>query len=376
MNFELYIHGATNGQKVLCSKEEDVDYCKNFYANTIKNNNLFRVDIRHNNSYYSFIKYNLIGGDNRRGGYFGITLRIDNNFCDSIDKLYPYFISLYNKYIEGKIIKGDRYSVSDLPEQTRKDIENEFGNILSDLKYSLKPINNSFSKQKGNTTPPSYNIKEISNYNYVAILKKNLSILLSDEFPTKDAILLDTQKELNELKKQLNELNQTIDLYKDQNQKKQSEINTLKETMGKIKGQIEENKSLKSFEDNIKAIETPINNIATYLKQYSENATDGSKKPNTNKLIKKLILPIIIAGLLLANCVMYFRVNSRLKNIETIEQQTETTTTTESSTTKDTTKDNTEEVTQETTNEDNIEAENESPLNHDKNKKNETIKKD
>ena len=149
--------------------------------------------------------------------------------------------------------------------------------------------------------------------------------MLSDEFPTKDAILLDTQK-------QLNELNQKIDLYKDQNQKKQSEINTLKETMGKIK----ENKS---FEDNIKAIETPINNIATYLKQYSENATDGSKKPNTNKLIKKLILPIIIAGLLLANCVMYFRVDSRLKNIKTIEQQTKTATTTESSTTEDTTKD-------------------------------------
>ncbi len=365
MNFELYIHGATNGQKVLCSKEEDIDYCKSFYTNTIKNNSFFRAEIRRDNSYYTFTRYNLIGGDGRSGGYFGITLRIDKNFCNSIDRLYSYFAFLYNIYIEGKIIQGNRYLVSDLTEQTQKNIENEFGKILSDLQYSLKPIDNSFSKQKGNIL--KRNINEVSNHDYVAILKENGSILLSEEFPTKDAIVSSAQK-------QLSELQQTVEQYKNQDRIKQNEINTLNEKMRELKQQAAENKSLKSFEDNIKRIETPIRDIAIYLKQRRENATGIPKKT-----IKKLIVPVIIALLLLANVWMYYKVDSRLENLEKIEQQTKNPTTTESSTTEDTSKDNTEARTQETTNEDNIKEENGPSLpllNYDKNKKNGNNKKE
>ena len=304
MNIEVYLHGVPAGQKI-STQGEDNKYLQQFY--TIARNRQDKVnteliaEIRNQNIYYTFLKYNLVAcQDNRNGSFFGLTLRIDGSYCSDFEGIYYLLSNIYSNNVVGTILKDNKYRSDDFPKSLIKDIEETIVNQIQQ-KYALSfyPVDNGFAKQRGNVS--ECNLAEISNNSILTILRKNLIIYLSEEYPTHNNII-DTYK--------AGRLQQN-NIIKDKDTKINSLVNENNQLEKQNKEMKEQNKKLQSqrtFSENIDKIETPIEEIAQYL-------SERKKQQGKDKISVKKILLIVIAILLAVNVIMFFKFNKTLKEI-------------------------------------------------------------
>lgn len=301
MNIEVYLHGVPAGFKSL-SKDSDKQYLENFYgSNKIDVNTGIVIEIKNKSIYYTFLRNNLIANDGRNGSYFGLTLRLDDMFCEDMEGIYTLLSTIDREYIIGSIIKDNKYIVTAFNEEKRKNIEEH---IIKEIREKfpryLKAIDNSFSKQRGNVL--KQNILEISNKNIISILKKNLIICLSEEYPTINDRIKATDKQLQISKSENIEISNKLKALQNQNNELEIRNNELRENNRRLQNQ-------KNFQDNVHNIEQPIQEVAEYLRERRITKEKGIS-------IKQVFI-IVIVILLGINVFMFCKFNKTLNEIKT-----------------------------------------------------------
>ena len=105
MNVEFQIHGVLdNGQSFW--KQDDKDYYQTFYSPQTKNS-LMTVEVLRRPqgicTYYNYLRYNNVVSA-REGSYFGMSVRIDGEYCVDVRGMYDILDNLFEKKIIGKIL--------------------------------------------------------------------------------------------------------------------------------------------------------------------------------------------------------------------------------------------------------------------------------
>ena len=105
MNVEFQIHGVLdNGQSFW--KQDDRDYYQTFYSPQAKNS-LMTVEVLRRPqgvcTYYNYLRYNNVVS-RREGSYFGMSVRIDGEYCADVRGMYDILDNLFEKKIIGRIL--------------------------------------------------------------------------------------------------------------------------------------------------------------------------------------------------------------------------------------------------------------------------------
>ncbi len=105
MNVEFQIHGVLdNGQSFW--KQDDRNYYQTFYSPQAKNS-LMTVEVLRRPqgicTYYNYLRYNNVVSA-REGSYFGMSVRIDGEYCVDVRGMYDILDNLFEKKIIGRIL--------------------------------------------------------------------------------------------------------------------------------------------------------------------------------------------------------------------------------------------------------------------------------
>ena len=190
MDVEILIHGVPDGQKYYGTKEEQANMGL-FYDNS-KEAVKFVVETKKQGStafaYYTYLRYKgMIEAGGRLGGYFGLTLRLDEYYQDAIH-IYNLLEIVFKRYIVGTLLtpSGDAYKYT-VPDFAIKASEiAQMQQALMQLiqatctKSKFLDIDASFIHPI--TAVPSANIADVSEAALLASIKKYSKVVLSPEY--------------------------------------------------------------------------------------------------------------------------------------------------------------------------------------------------
>lgn len=198
---EFVFHGVPQGFDVWGTSGDK--YYESFY-NILESfkgaKSAFVVEIRKDSnkwcSYYSYVRsQNVIAEGGRTGSYFGMSLKMDGEYCTDVYSLFQLMETIYEQKISGKIIAqsgtNEKYviasfsnadlglkEISDIAiTQIRSNFENDFETI--DI-TATKP-NASISLY--------YNINDVNSETFFNAVKSYGKIFISQFYPSKDAII-------------------------------------------------------------------------------------------------------------------------------------------------------------------------------------------
>lgn len=198
-------------------------------------------------SYYSYVRpQNVIAEGGRTGSYFGMSLKMDGEYCTDVYSLFQLMETIYEQKISGKIIaqsgSNEKYviasfsnadlglkEISDIAiTQIRSNFENDFDTI--DIS-TTKP-NASISLY--------YNINDVNSEAFFNAAKSYGKIFISQIYPSKDAIIngLTSSDKKNQAIKV--EYEEQISLLKKDNQ----QIPGLKGTVTSLSQELEHTKAI------------------------------------------------------------------------------------------------------------------------------------
>lgn len=198
-------------------------------------------------SYYSYVRpQNVIAEGGRTGSYFGMSLKMDGEYCTDVYSLFQLMETIYEQKISGKIIaqsgSNEKYliasfsnadvglkEISDIAiTQIRSNFENDFDTI--DI-TATKP-NASISLY--------YHINDVNSGSFFNASKSYGKIFISQIYPSKDAIingLTSSDKKYQAIKAEYEE---QISLLKKDNQ----QIPGLKGTVTSLSQELEHTKAI------------------------------------------------------------------------------------------------------------------------------------
>ena len=123
-NIKLFVHGVPNGQDIWGNPGADAKYIEAFYGRKSNVASQMILEVMQfggeTNAYYTYFYYNdkIQDKQNRTGGYFALTLRINYYYAD-VQNIYNLLEAAFNKYIIGSVLEytaggGCRFLVSQL----------------------------------------------------------------------------------------------------------------------------------------------------------------------------------------------------------------------------------------------------------------------
>ena len=123
-NIKLFVHGVPNGQDIWGNPGADAKYIEAFYGRKSNVASQMILEVMQfggeTNAYYTYFYYNdkIQDKQNRLGGYFALTLRINYYYAD-VQNIYNLLQAAFNKYIIGSVLDytaggGCRFLVSQL----------------------------------------------------------------------------------------------------------------------------------------------------------------------------------------------------------------------------------------------------------------------
>ena len=123
-NIKLFVHGVPNGQDIWGNPGADAKYIEAFYGRKSNVASQMILEVMQfggeTNAYYTYFYYNdkIQDKQNRTGGYFSLTLRINYYYAD-VQNIYNLLEAAFNKYIIGSVLEytaggGCRFLVSQL----------------------------------------------------------------------------------------------------------------------------------------------------------------------------------------------------------------------------------------------------------------------
>ncbi len=322
MEIKLYVHGVPKGRVIWGAQENEYTYLESFYGYKTNIDVLLFVETiqKHDVSYcyYTYGRYgNILDYDNRSGGYFALTIRVDKYYADLVN-MYNLLDAAYNKFIVSRIIEKNgtvlKFKVIDFKQEDSflRKLEKEIVHYLEQFSddSDFIPLND-FSRNHSSETK-SINLLECNIPTLTAYLKKNGKIIISPFFPSSQLVDCirnkefeikkvreDAQQEIAEIKREKEESVKKIELkYADINgkinklQKEKDEANSraedYKNKWEKVCKEMRVSHDLKiTYDDIVKAVERLAQIIP--IKNPGAQAIVPELSPNSNKLEKNYL---------------------------------------------------------------------------------------
>lgn len=282
---EFVFHGVPQGFDVWGTSGDS--YYESFYniLDTFKNaQSAFVVEIRKDStkfcSYYSYIRpQNVIAEGGRSGSYFGMSLKVEENYCTDVHSLFNLFDTIYTQKISRRLLSNnensERYLIANF-----KDVEGELteisklaiSQIVANFEGDFEVIDSTFTKQNASKSV-YYNINDVNCETFFNATKIYGKVYVSPVYTSKDAIiasLLSSDQKYQEIKREYEDqidvlkkdskqipglqqklitISNDLSTVKSENQRLSAELNSLKSSNSSLK---QDNAKLRQDVDRLK----------------------------------------------------------------------------------------------------------------------------
>lgn len=286
-------------------------YAENLYgsAYTDAEYPFMSIEIKQENSawcfYYTYVVSKTKEVDARPGGHCAIIIRVENEYCEDLSRLYQLLKQLFDAKIRNVFIdRNNKFLVSNF-----EDKKTNADDLISTLRTILsQKFKSSFSELKQRIAPADSRIeRHISEFGcdlYLDTLFKHKSVFLSPEIHQM-AKEIQPLKERNEkLQIGYNQLKEALDNEKTELRRKNAEIEKLRAELNRLKFQNNNwndiLEDLKSFEKDLKSQRNTINKLKTDIKtslpKPEGNPVDVGWAKNKNKILITLLAILVLVG--------------------------------------------------------------------------------
>lgn len=195
-NIKLFVHGVPNGQDIWGNPGADAKYIEAFYGRKSNVASQMILEVMQfggeTNAYYTFFYYNdkIQDKQNRKGGYFALTLRINYYYAD-VQNIYNLLEAAFSKYIIGSVLEytaggGCRFLVSQLNQVDKnfKELEKELEHYLMQFSNDTDFVSLGGFKSNGQNECGSINLLEAASNIVANHVKSTGKISVSSLHPT------------------------------------------------------------------------------------------------------------------------------------------------------------------------------------------------
>ena len=314
--FQIAISGSPKGQQF---RGDEVlrKYSETLYSEEFKNEKaeFVRCDIKEENGktcfYYSYIVPNTREEEGRSGGYFAISIRSEEAYCEDMSRLYQLFDQLYKKMVEDELVsKQKQFLVSEFDKGKAESIINALKKQLTDkFAASFTLLERKLSKPNGNCTLRCH----VSDNGCDFFLNDFFSCgsaILSPEIPRADvkakqfeSALKDSKQECADKETKLQnaqakekDLRSKISELQATEKDLRSKISELEKENDKIKGQLTASKPMPEKVDELINLLKPFGSQTRTINRQTRNTAPWNEKNIQNILLGIVVLSILIAG--------------------------------------------------------------------------------
>ncbi len=309
MDVEVLIHGVPRGHDYYGIKEEEK--CKDCFYDGSKEETKFYVETKRSGNlkyaYYTYLKYNgVVDYEERKGSYFGLTLRVDEYYKD-VSHIYNVIDMIFKRNVVGTLLipynSSYKYTTPNFANKItdiEKIQESLIQLIISTCVVSkFVKIDNSFINQYSSL--PSFNINEMDEENIILYLKKYSRIVASPSYKTESEKKIDAK--INDINSRQGE---KIAGKEKIISEKDTKIRSLEAAISKRDNEIVSlNDKIRSFEHKgeigqlVLKIKEPITSLAKYFIVEETNVKEEPKNKFENKNFYLIILNTILVILLI-----------------------------------------------------------------------------
>ncbi len=328
MKSEIVFHGVPQGHNTWGT--DDAKYYEGFYNGIdafSKTKNLFVVEVLRNggsfSAFYSLIKaYQVTALNGRSGSYFGMTLRVDGEYCTQVHSLCNLFEQVFSQKIVGQVLEsvGDGYKykvaqfsdcdklLSDVKQVLEKKISAFFSN-------DFEEFDESFTKDQA-SVHKFFNIDDTDSEAFLNSTRKYGKILISPEYPSKDSQINSFDSKLASIKKEL-------ETERDSKARAEEAAVALKKKVMTLESQLEAAKNTSDVRAVANRLEKPMAELLALLRNAQGTTADldmarenGELRKKLNRLqgklskIKTFLYAAVGVAFLLLALTIYFAVSS------------------------------------------------------------------
>ncbi len=195
---KFFIYGVPNGFNLYKGTTEDDQYFQLFYDGSKEESKLTINRKENGEVVYNYLRYNMVSGGNRTGAFLGISMVLQNQYCENVVKLYDLFDFVFNDIIlrDNILIEkantGYRFRIKKFEEANTEEIEKIFQSLRLNIddnssSFNLKYIDSSFlHSKKGLICKLSY---EAGNASFLSALKNFSWLTISKSYKMDKATL-------------------------------------------------------------------------------------------------------------------------------------------------------------------------------------------
>lgn len=197
----IVFHGVPQGHDVFGGAGDK--YFESFYgiSDSFKGaKTVFVVEVRKDTSgfcsYYSYIRpQNVVAYSGRSGSYFGMSLKVDGQYCTDVYSLYQLFDKIFDEKINGSIIQQsgntEQYciaSFADADYQLNTIAQLAVNQIKAYFENDFEEIDSSFTKQYASSSA-YYNLDDVNSETFFNSTRVYGKVFISPEYASKDSVI-------------------------------------------------------------------------------------------------------------------------------------------------------------------------------------------
>lgn len=280
----IAISGVPKGQDFY-GDEPVANYAEGLYRPdyTLAKHNLFIINVREEEGkyyfYYSYLIPNTSDSDKRSGGYFALTLKVKEHYCEDLSRLYQLFKQGCDKKVTEVFLNKDKKflinafaSRKDKCEELIKLFKRQ---LASDFSNSFTKLKNNSGKIKTDGSTLQRHVSENGCDLYSDELFACGNVSLAPEIPRTISRIVPLQKQLDNTKLRLentsDELKRTtdkLDRYKEENENMKQRIDESKRENDKLK---DRQKTFSEINELLKEVENSCSEMREAMKSIMPN---------------------------------------------------------------------------------------------------------
>lgn len=286
----IAISGVPKGQN-FHGDEPVANYAKGLYRKeyTYAEYNLFIINVREEEGKYYFYYSYLIPGtsdsDNRTGGYFALTLKVKEHYCEDLSRLYQLFKQVCDKMVTGVFLNKNKKFLIDTF-ASRKDKCEELIKIFkqllaSNFSSSFTELGSNSGKIKTDGQILKRHVSEKGCDLYSDELFACGNVFLAPEIPRTISRIEPLQKQLKNTELRLENTSEALNRCKGENENMKRRIDESKRENDKLKDRqktfSEINERLKEMENSCSVMREAMKSI---MPNYESMVQQHRKKEN------------------------------------------------------------------------------------------------
>jgi len=334
MNFVFKIFGVPHVFDIYQGNENEISYFQTFYNGSKENIKLTIHRMASGQVSYSYLRYNFISGSGRPNSFFGMSLLFTKEFCADVESLYKFFDLVYGTILQNKILLEPiednptaqaRYLVRSFAvvESEIRRIENIVcKNIEKEFVNDIRPLDDSFQKENPNLTR-RLNEKK-GNTDFLGNLRKYSWVNISPEYDDDEGLSTEVidliRKRISDLQGNISTvvINKEVKKISEQIQQDKICINPYL----KVQPELQEiQKSLDNIQKQLNELNHAFEQRTTSNK--TSNSKTTKKKSNKQQIIKQQTATDFGTTQTLSNSQILVRTGNATINDEKISEPTQ-----------------------------------------------------